>query len=305
LAVCPSFSTAQSESRGADSEDGQTSPVVVGYAPHHHGEWRVERVGPLTDILYFAVEPDDDGAVETHALNDSVAAEVERLQELGCRVLLCVGGWGKSEGFPVMAGHDAMRARFIGELDALCDTYGFDGIDYDWEHPDGDEEMAAYVALIEETAAVMHEDDRIVTVAQAGWQDLGERAYAVLDRIHLMSYDHQFPQATLAKSQADVERLVEWGCPPEKIALGVPFYGRNAQRESRTYRRLVAGRAADPAINEIDGYAFNGPDLIRAKVDYIEDTGLAGIMIWQVYHDAADEASLLDVIESAMVTKPD
>ncbi|EKX38239.1 hypothetical protein GUITHDRAFT_115583 [Guillardia theta CCMP2712] len=29
----------------------------------------------------------------------------------------------------------AMRAKFVGELVNLCETYGFDGVDYNWEYP--------------------------------------------------------------------------------------------------------------------------------------------------------------------------
>jgi hypothetical protein len=65
-----------------------------------------------------------------------------------------------------------------------------------------------------------------------------------------MSYDHRFPQATLKKTKAGIERLSEWGCPQEKIALGVPFYGKNKAGHARSYASLAAGKMPDPKAGE-------------------------------------------------------
>jgi len=291
---------------GSDEPATADPPVVAGYAPHHRGDWSVDETLPLTDILYFSVEPTAAGEIAENRLGEQVTREVARLHAAyadrgGVRVLLCVGGWGKSSGFTEATADDAKRARLVAALAALCETHGFDGIDYDWEHPANDDQLADYARLIAETAAALHPDGRIVTVAQAGWQDLGQGAYAALDRVHLMSYDHSFPQATLDKSTEDVERLIEWGCPPEKIALGLPFYGRNAERRAMPYRRLTAGRDDhDPEADVIEGYACNGPATVRAKTRYALDAGLAGVMVWQVYQDAPGERSLLRVIDEAV-----
>lgn len=288
------------------SEAPAPPPVVAGYAPHHGGDWSVDHDLPLTDILYFSVEPAADGTVVAHQLDGQVTREVARLHAAcedrgGVRILLCVGGWGRSAGFAQATADDAKRARLVANLAALCETHGFDGIDYDWEHPQDEEQLAAYTRLIVETAAALHPDGRIVTVAQAGWQDLGQDAYDALDRVHLMSYDHNYPQATLDKATAEVEQLIEWGCPPEKITLGLPFYGRNAERHAMPYRRLVAGQdGLDPAADVIDGYACNGPTTVRAKTRYALEEGLAGVMVWQVYQDAPGERSLLRVIGEAV-----
>ncbi|MEM9415268.1 MAG: glycoside hydrolase family 18 protein [Planctomycetota bacterium] len=278
-----------------------TPPIVAAYAPHGRGDWAVDESLPLTDILYFSVEPTAQGGVETRRLSEQVGEEITRLHEAyadrgGVRVLLCVGGWGHSRHFAAVTADDALRASFIVELAALCEVYGFDGIDYDWEHPQNAAQLADYTRLIVETAAALRPDGRIVTVAQAGWQDLGQDAYNALDRVHLMSYDHNFPQATLETSIAEIERLIGWGCPPEKIALGLPFYGRNAERDALPYRVLVERHTPDPAADVVAGYACNGPETARAKARYAREQGLAGVMAWQVYQDAEGEHSLLAAI---------
>lgn len=79
----------------------------------------------------------------------------------------------------------------------------------------------------------------LLTIAQAGWQRLGSRVYDSVDRVHLMAYDHDFPQATFEKSKEDVDRVMRDGCPARKLILGLPFYGRDQQRDAMTYADMV------------------------------------------------------------------
>lgn len=104
-------------------------------------------------------------------------------------MLLCVGGWGRSDGFAKLTSSADTQTRFVQGLANYCRANGFSGVDYDWEHPKGESELAAYVGLIRETKRVLHPLNMEVTVALAGWQDLGKQAYEQVDRIHLMAYD--------------------------------------------------------------------------------------------------------------------
>ena len=202
---------------------------VIAYLP----EYRIDSVRPgqlqaVTELIYFGIEPTGDGTLTESVIQPGTLKKLRQLQESsGCPMLLTVGGWGRSKHFPAMASNPAARARFISSLKSLCLSNSFSGVDYDWEHPKDDDEIEAYANLLEETRASFQTQGLKVTVAQAAWQDLGGKAYKAVDRVHLMSYDHDYPQATLEKSTADVKRLIQFGCPPEKIAFGVPFYGRD------------------------------------------------------------------------------
>jgi len=281
--------------------------AVVAYLPDYRmagltldEEW----LKSVTDLIYFSLQVPPDGAIPLDAINEQHVAKLAEIKEkLGCRLLLCLGGWERSEGFDQVARDPALRDALIRSLVALCQAHGFDGVDYDWEHPSNQQELDDYAALIEDTAAAFAEHNLMVTVAQGGWQDIGERAYNALDRVHLMCYDQDFPQATMAHAREEVARLVEWGCPPQKIALGIPFYGRNAQREARSYVELIGDSQVDPDSDEIDGYAFNGPNTVAAKTNFAIDQNLAGVMIWELAQDAPDDRSLLRVIQSAAMKR--
>lgn len=274
--------------------------IVAGYLPHYRARsWSPEQIGPVTDLILFAAEPTEDGSLDASDLSKTLLEKAKQAkQRSGCRLLLCVGGWERSNHFAVVVGDDAKRGKFVAAITAYCEAHELDGVDFDWEHPRGEPQIADFLRLLRDVRDALKPDGRIVTVAQSPWLDLGKPVYETVDRIHLMSYDHAFPQATLEKSQADVAKLREYGCPAEKIALGIPFYGRAKDWKARTYAQLVRGDVAAD-IDQVDGYAFNGRKTVAAKVEYARQQKLAGVMIWELGQDAPGERSLLKAIEQS------
>ncbi|MCA9266600.1 MAG: glycoside hydrolase family 18 protein, partial [Planctomycetales bacterium] len=194
--------------RGAAAVERQF--VVVGYLPEYRvAEVAAGKLAPVTDLVYFGLAPPADGRIPSPPVAPQTLRKLHEIKRTAnCRLLLCVGGWNRSAGFAQLVQSEAARRRFIAGLTEICRGSEFDGVDFDWEHPQGAAQVAAYARLLAETKAAFAESRLLVTVAQAEWQDLGEATYAAVDRVHLMSYDHAFPQATFAKSKADVDRLV-------------------------------------------------------------------------------------------------
>lgn len=280
-------------------------PVVVAYLPNYRMaavDPDTVELEPVTDLIYFGLSVPEEGVLALDAVPADHQRRLARIKErFGCRVLLCLGGWERSQHFAQVAHDPVRRAALVASLVELCLTHGFEGVDFDWEHPHGEREIADFALLVEETAAGFAERGLIVTFAQAGWQSLGPRVYAAADRVHLMSYDQQHPQATMAHVREEVARLIERECPAEKIALGIPFYGRNPDRAAMTYANLIQGREPAPDNDEIDGYAFNGPDTVAEKTRYALEGGLAGVMVWELTQDAPGGRSLLAAIARVLV----
>lgn len=281
---------------------------VIAYLP----EYRISTLQPnqlkcVTELIFFGVEPTADGILPDQPIQPETLTKLHQLQKKsGCPMLLSVGGWGRSQHFDALVSNVSARKRFIRSLKNLCLSHHFSGVDFDWEHPKGNKAMDAYAALLKETRTSFHAQGLKVTLALASWQDLGNKAYEAVDRVHLMSYDHNYPQATFEKSVADVKGLINNGCPPEKIALGIPFYGRDRDRQAMTYRELAANADLDPALNEIHGYAFNGRDTLTQKINYALRDKLQGIMIWEIGQDSFDATtSLLQrICSQVQSTKP-
>lgn len=279
-------------------DPSRPAPVVVGYLPYYRMEgFAAEGLGPVTDLVYFGIEPTGAGGVPDSPISEKHLAQLKAITEqAGCRLLLCVGGGNRSAGFPALVDR-RRRAAFVDRLCQYCRDNGFQGVDFDWEFPEGDAQLAAYVALVRETRSKLPAE-ALVTVAQSPYRDFGPAMYEAADRIHVMSYNHKFPQARIEDTRADVARMLRFGCPREKLVLGVPFYGRDKDGGTKTYADLVrlAGRVPDTDL--VRGYSFNGRATIGAKVDHAREERLGGIMIWELGQDSADPAaSLLRVIE--------
>lgn len=280
------------------AEREHPAPIVVGYLPWYRMQgFTAERVGPVTDLIYFGIEPTKSGGFPENPIPDATLTTLQSIRTAtGCRLLLCAGGGGRSDGFPALV-DGRTRAAFVPKLCDYCSEHEFDGVDFDWEHPSSEAEFAAYIELVKETRAGL-DDGALVTVAQSPYKNLGPGMYDAVDRIHVMSYNHHFPQARIEDSASDVARMLRYGCPREKIVLGVPFYGRDKEGKTKTYADIVRLLGRAPESDQVRGFAFNSPRTIRGKVDYVRSENLPGIMIWELGQDTTDEAtSLLKVIE--------
>lgn len=99
------------------------------------------------------------------------------------------------------------------------------------------------------------------------------------------------------------------GFAPEKLHLGLPFYGRG-NGAGAAYDKLLA---ADPdALQKdmvvLDGKEiwYNGRDTLRRKVALAKRCGMGGVMVWEISEDSGEhEKSLLTVLGQAIAPEPD
>lgn len=281
--------------------------LVVGYLP----EYRLESMVPaqlagVTDLVFFGIAPTTEGRLPNPPIEPSVMAKYcKATATFKGRRLITVGGWDRSAGFAKLSTNRIARAAFIEPLLKFCHANGFQGIDYDWEHPKDLKQLHDYAALLADTKALAGSDDFLVTVAQAGWQILPKKAYAVADRVHLMAYDHKFPQATMQKSMREMEELVNRWCPPHKAVLGIPFYGRNQKGDALAYAEIARRFPGEISKDIAGGYAFNNRSMIQGKIDYIKRRKLGGIMIWELGQDSRGKDALLPLIVRQMRSSAD
>ncbi|KAI0808572.1 endochitinase [Xylaria sp. FL0064] len=174
------------------------------------------------------------------------------------KVLLSIGGWTYSPGFPAAASSDATRSTFAKSAVTLVKDWGFDGIDIDWEWPASDTEANNMVSLL---SAIRKELDSysatyagnyrfLLSVAlpagPVNYQKMKLSAMnaAGVDQFNMLAYDyagswdttsgHQAnlypdpanPLHTPYSTDAAIKAYIAAGVPANKITMGLPLYGR-------------------------------------------------------------------------------
>lgn len=157
----------------------------------------------------------------------------------------------------------ALRETFVNNIVNAINTYGFDGVDIDWEYPIGEAETLQYTLLMQEVYSKVKANNpyHLVTTAIAGgmWQvsryDL-LNSLQYIDYINVMIYDmsgnagqYQNPLykrtgfhddlnkvgSTLTSTSLDESvKLFKntYNVPYSKMIIGIPFYG---VRQTRSY----------------------------------------------------------------------
>lgn len=301
----------------------------------------------ITHINHAFAWPLADGSITGYSEinHPELIAETHKA---GRKILISLGGWGQSAGFAPMAADSTTRKKFIQNLVNYCQTRGYDGADFDWEFPQNAVERANLTTLIKETAqafTALNPPLLLTMVAVASnyagqWHD-----YAALARhvewFNLMAYDfhgswtnHAGHNAPLYAPATDYDGSAhqgvqylrnQRGIPPEKIHLGMPFYGKECNA-SRLYGPAsgwsdLEYTAVAPRLSSGWDYFWDEvskvPYLLNAnrtkivtfddslslslKCEYAKTNGLGGVMIWALGQDAFVNAQpLLEAVGIAM-----
>ncbi|EAQ91551.1 hypothetical protein CHGG_03486 [Chaetomium globosum CBS 148.51] len=168
------------------------------------------------------------------------------------RVYIAVGGWAAGTAdFSRMASTAGGRSTFISSVLAFMKTYGFDGIDLDWEYPSADDrggvaaDMANYVSLVSEMRATFGQRYGItVAVPNSYWYLRGFDVAGMIEHIdwfNVMSYDIHgtwdgnskwtqplaLPHSNISEIRDGLNLLWRNNVPRHKVVLGLAFYGRS------------------------------------------------------------------------------
>ena len=286
------------ESRVSDS-----SFRVVGYLPDYRlAEFDLATARSLTDLIVFSAEPAINGQLNTERLqNCPWPALLAFKTKHRVRLLLTIGGWERSTHFAAVSSSQELRSKFVAAVVEFCLAKRLDGVDLDWEHPEGTAQEEGYALLLSDLRKSFETHGLLLSVTMAAWQKLTPEAIAAVHYVQVMAYDHDQRHSTFDAAKKDVDQLLDLKIPAEKIILGLPFYGRDLKsRDAMTYAEIHEKHRPKSDQDEIQGVYFNGPETIRRKTQYAIRSGLGGVMVWELGQDAAGNASLLKVIQQAV-----
>jgi chitinase len=321
------------------ASDVPVSDVFVGYV---NGRASDLNYGLYTHLCHAFVVAGEDGKLRPNK-NVPDAAFVAEAHRHGVRVLLSLGGWGWDSQFAAIVLDRESETRFVQSVLQLVDEADYDGIDIDWEYPDSREEVPGFERLTRRlraglnTIAERKERPMQLTMAAAAhpqtleWLS-NEFLLETMDWVNVMTYDYaggwagfaghnapftpssQAPEGNRQSVTTTFEYLIDKrGLPPEKLALGLPLYGRgfsvarpyadttdtDEPGRSKTFlesqemiaqgwKRIWDAESETPWLASPAGEAVLGYDdaeSIRLKTAWARERGLRGVFFWEVSQD--------------------
>lgn len=196
---------------------------------------------------------------------------------------------------------------------AFLEATGFDGVSYDWERPQNQDQFNAFSDYLIALRPELTAKGKRLTLAWAAWGvNMKEEAVKTADAIEIMSYDlfDQYGnQASFMESTVQaVDYFLDLGYAPEQLHIGLPYYGRpdNGAEEWPLYDNMNYhfGKYADADTDYLaEGLSyFNSYQTVADKTAYAISKGLGGIMVFRLELDRPykDEDCLTKSIENML-----
>ncbi len=274
---------------------------LVGYMPAWHGDVEAIQYRLLTQIDYAFLLPaaTGDGSLSAMENPDKLRRLVRLAHAEGVKVAIAVGGWtdGKNQGFERLSASPEGRSRFADNLMGFVHAFNLDGVDIDWEYPQGTDQAEHFRLMMQVLGQRLHAAGKILSAAVADGADNGagisSQVFHSVDFLSIMAYDGDGREGHSPVSLAE-SALDYWlgrGLDPAKAVLGVPFYARPSWK---TYKALLA-MGADPHADSFRGDSYNGMDTVVRKARLARSRA-GGIMIWELSGDVRGQYSLLSAI---------
>ncbi|PGH27694.1 hypothetical protein AJ80_00709 [Polytolypa hystricis UAMH7299] len=274
------------------------------------------------------------------------------------KVFIAVGGWTYNDPGPTattfsdLAASEEKQRIFFKSLIKFMSTYNFDGVDLDWEYPVAEdrsgrpEDFANFPIFLKNLKTALRgtggRDGLTITLPASYWylQHFDIQKMKHVDFFNIMSYDlhgtwdqgNQWTGAflnahtNLTEIKNSLDLLWRNDIPPEKVVLGMAFYGRaftvadpscmnpgylfasgaeagecsnevgiltNSEILSIiTERNLTPTLDKDAAVKiatwDDQWVAYDDADTFQIKADFARSQCLGGLMAWAVSHDLSD-----------------
>ncbi|MFB9865622.1 LamG-like jellyroll fold domain-containing protein [Rufibacter immobilis] len=208
---------------------------------------------------------------------------------------------------------EAARQNFANNIKNLLETHQLDGVDFDFEWCETDQEWADYSATILTMNNTLPPAARFTVSLHPAYYKITPAAIAAADYISIQSYGPRPNRFPYDQYVADISSMIAYGYPRNKLIMGLPFYGAAADNSMGTvaYFDIVKGYPTlDPTLDEVTittngvskAYVFNGQATIIKKAKLVREEGLAGVMYWDLATDVdyPQQLSLLRALNSVI-----
>lgn len=255
-------------------------------------------------------EPETSVPMDQTELAEKIA---ELRAYLGDRRVLITMTVGTPDGAATAKAMTEYRDTTLTNTMELLQTCGFDGVSYDWERPQNQEQFDAFSDYLIALRPLLDEQQKRLTLAWAPWGvHMKEEAVKTADAIELMTYDlfDQYGnQASFMESTVQaIEYFLDLGYDRRQLHIGLPYYGRpnDGAEEWPSYddERYQLGWYNDVDKDFLaEGLSyFNSCQSVMDKTAYAINQQLGGVMIFRLELDRPyeDKACLTKAIEQTL-----
>lgn len=303
---------------------------------------KVEDLNPFlaTHLYYSHVLVNDNGTFTIENEKLGFARHLADLKKINPDLKLLFSLSNVNDSFSTVVANKGLRKNFIQNALRLVITYDYDGLDFDWEFPKA-EDKENFISLLSETYAVFKEFDLLLTAAVQYYPISSSLGYNVpamskyLDIINIMTYDYygSWSNTTGQNSplfassldsayekkyvniNASLTNWIDAGASRNKLAIGIPFYGKTFTLKDPKIHGLHApsiggGNPPSPTayfiLQNFKNYtaewndeqkspykysgstwlAYDDERSIDIKVKFAKNQDLSGVFVW---HLAADD----------------
>ena len=332
----------------ADADPGDKNPakVFVGYVfgPTKGIDYKL-----YTHLAHAFVTAGADGTINARANAPSRELTTEA-HKAGVQVILSLGGWGWDQQFAAIATHPEAEAKYVAAVLKMVDEYDYDGIDFDWEYPDTAPEVVGFERMTRAfragVDAIGKRKNRAMRITMALSSNNGTIRWLstpflveTMDWVNVMTYDytgdwtdyagHQSPLYASSKQPGGGKRstvatleylLDERKMPADRLALGIPLYGRGfpvgepyASTKGAAKKPIPNGNYASVAKLQAAGWTrtwddetknpwvtspdkstvigYDDAESVTLKTEWAMKRGLRGVFFWQVAADGMPDGT--------------
>jgi chitinase len=306
-----------SHSRAAQVPDVQkkgASFKVVGYLSGGNFR-RIDELelNRLTHLNLAFANPDKDGKL-VFSRGLDIAPVVEKGHAAGLKVFVSLAGGGRPDTAiwkSVLLPEN--KSSFVRNIVDYVERNSLDGVDVDIEGNLLPTVRETYNPFVVELKQALHAKGKGITAALGAkrvHESVTQEAIDSYDFINVMVYDKTGiwrpndigPHSPYSYAEEAIVYWTEnWKVPPERIVLGVPFYGFDFTPPARyiDYSEIVAGNPALAYQDAVGMRYYNGIPTIVQKTELAKQK-LGGVMIWEIASDTAGDLSLLRVLDQTI-----
>jgi GH18 family chitinase len=279
---------------------------VIGYLPSYRvNQASLKSLAHCTDVCYFGSTLGPDGSI--HLANHAAThlGEIRKAisvpdRDRKCRLILCLGGWKNDKHFPAVTSSPLRRKQFSRSLEKLVIEYQLDGVDLDWEYPEDEAQWRNLGELLAAGKSAIRKRPFLWSIAVNPGHKVPVELASTLDRIHLMTYDSGPKHCAPQVAGEAVKSWKKLGFSADKLCIGAAFYGRKTDQpgDVKTYAEIFQkyGREAQTTPTA-GGYFYDDPAAIKTKKQMVIQSGLRGIIVWEIGQDAPGDAALLPLLK--------